>query len=128
MITKAIGKIQAEMDGNKANSYIQAVGGFLLTQVTAFPADAEKIMTADKTIAKSFDEMRKVAEKKKVGNCAFLSPQEGFDFVLKYFGIKGAAMVSDAPTAVSAAAAIIPAASNDNPNAWDFDVKLDDYL
>ena len=56
-MNNAITKLKSEMDANENNSYIQV----------------EKIMAADKTIAKSLDAMKKEAEKKKVGNCAVLN-------------------------------------------------------
>lgn len=119
-VTDAISKIKTEMDGNKNNPYIQVVGGFLLQHLDANPAAAEKILAADKTIAKSLDAMRKEAEKKKVGNCAVLTDQEGFEVVLKYFGIEGA-VITPAPAAATANTSA-PAAGPE------FDVKLEDLL
>lgn len=89
MIHEAKQKLKTEMDQNLNNPYIQTVGGYLLQHLEQNPAAAEKIMQTDKTIAKSLDEMKKEAEKKKVGNCAVLTDQEGFAIVLKYFGVDG---------------------------------------
>ncbi|KLU66724.1 hypothetical protein DEAC_c13920 [Desulfosporosinus acididurans] len=123
MLTKAIEKLQSEMTKNNNNSYIQVVGSFLLQHLNDNPTDAEKIINTDKTVAKSLEEMRKVAEKKKNGNCAVLTDQEGFEVVLKYFGIdakptvivtKPAQNVTEKPKSVTAAA--------------DFDIKLEDLL
>lgn len=86
MLEKAIEKLKKEMESNK-DACIQRIGNFLLEQLNVNPAASEKILAQDKTIVKSFNEMRKAAEKKKVGNCAVLTDQEGFDIVLKYFGI-----------------------------------------
>lgn len=85
---EAIEKIKAEMEKSKNNTYVQVVGEFLLQHLNQNPQDAERILSPDKTIAKSLEEMRKAAEKKKVGNCAVLTDQEGFAVVLKYFGIE----------------------------------------
>jgi len=90
MSNKAIQKLKAEMDSNKNNSYIQVVGEFLLQHLQDNPSNAERIIQEGKTIGQSLNEMKKAAEKKKVGNCAVLSDQEGFKVVLEYFGIKGA--------------------------------------
>lgn len=87
MITNAITKLRTEIDQNKNNPYIQVVGEFLINYLNSDPGQAEKILNPDKTIAKSLNEMRKEAEKKKVGNCAVLTDQEGFEIVLKYFDI-----------------------------------------
>lgn len=87
MIKKANSKIGSEMLGKKDNPYIQVVGGFLLKHLENSPSDAEKILNKDKDIAKSLDVMKKAAEKKKVGNVAVLTDEEGFKVVLEYFGI-----------------------------------------
>ncbi|WP_163854595.1 hypothetical protein [Paenibacillus elgii] len=113
---EAISKIQGEMDADQKNHYIQYIGKFLLEHLASNPDDAVKILTEGKTIGKSLDEMRKAAEKKKVGNCAVLSDAEGFGIVLKYFGISGT-------PAEGKKAPIMPAAASS-----DFDVKLDDFL
>lgn len=102
MLDKAIEKLKEEIDKNKNNFYIQVVGEFLLQHLDSNPQDAEKVLTEGKTILKSLNEMKKEAEKKKVGNCAVLTDQEGFNVVLKYFGINAAAteppIVKDANT------------------------------
>lgn len=122
MLQNAISKLRSEMDKNANNSYIQVVGGFLLQHLEANPESAEKIMAQDKTIGKSLDKMRKVAEKKKVGNCAVLTDAEGFAVVLKYFGIEVAPV--SAPALVTAR----PAAAVPEKSPIDFDVNLDDLL
>ena len=111
MLNNAITKIQDEMTKNQNNTYIQAVGGFLLERLKTNPAAAEKIVAADKTIGKSLDEMKAEAQKKKVGNCAVLTDEEGFAVVLKYFGIDAAFPVPKPAPA--------PAA---------FDINLEDLL
>jgi len=119
----AIEKIRAEMDANKNNAYVQVVGEFLLQHLAANPQDAEKILNPDKTILKSLEEMRKVAEKKKVGNCAVLTDQEGFEVVLKYFGIdaKPQVFVTEHPqTNIEYSKTIT--------NDIGFDVRLEDLL
>lgn len=93
MLNKAIEKLKTEIDGNKNNPYIQVVGEFLLQHLHDNPSSAEKITQEVKTIGKSLDEMEKAAKKKKVGNCAVLTDQEGFKAVLEYFGIDPAVSV-----------------------------------
>lgn len=81
-------KLQDEM--KKANNpYVTLIGQYLLDHLKANLADSDKIANKDKSIQGSLDAMRKVAEKKKVGNMAVLSDEEGFAVVCKYFGIKG---------------------------------------
>ncbi|AOZ91588.1 hypothetical protein [Paenibacillus crassostreae] len=125
MSVEAINKLNGEIAASN-NPYVQAVGSFLLQHINSNPQDAEKIMATDKTIIKSLDEMRKVAEKKKVGNCAVLSDQEGFAVVLNYFGIERASIASVAspsgvPVLVSPQAAQVV-------KTVSFDVNLDDLL
>jgi hypothetical protein len=122
MSAKAIEKLQSEMTKNNTNSYIQAVGEFLLQHLESNPQDADKILTTDKAIGKSLDEMRKVAAKKKDGNCAVLTDQEGFAIVMQYFGIKGAPVVMAAPTAAPIS---VPTLEKPTPS---FDVRLEDLL
>ena len=119
---KAIEKLQSEMTQNIANTYIQAVGGFLLQHLAENPQDAKKILTADKAIGKSLDEMSKAASKKKVGNCGVLTDQEGFAVVLKYFGI------TTAPTTARAAAPIASADPVPTKPEINFDIKLEDLF
>lgn len=90
MLEEARKKLQKEMDSNKSNSYVQVVGQFLLQHLEDHSKSAKKILAEDKTIVKSLDAMEKEARKKKVGNCAVLTDQEGFSIVLKYFGINAA--------------------------------------
>lgn len=119
MLAEAISKIKAEMEQNNNNSYVQVVGNFLLQHLDGNPQDAEKIMVTEKTIVKSLDDMRKVAEKKRVDNCAVLTDQEGFEIVLGYFGMNGkpAPIVHNAP--------VPEAPLKHSPG---FDVKLEDLL
>ncbi|WFD11992.1 Cas9 inhibitor AcrIIA9 family protein [Tepidibacter hydrothermalis] len=113
MITKAIKKINTEIKKSKNNSYVKVVGEFLLEHLNANPEAAENIMNTEKTITKSLDEMRKAAVKKKVGNCAVLTDQEGFEIVLKYFGID---------------TKLDTKSTEDAKTDIDFDVKLEDLI
>lgn len=123
MLKDAIQKVKAEMEQNGDNAYIQVVGTFLLQHINAHPEDAEKILTAEKTVANSLDKMRKAAEKKKVGNVAVLTDQEGFAVVLKYFDIEPDDAIQ---TEMIAASVLDPAAIA--PAKHSFDVKLEDLL
>ena len=87
MLDKAIEKLKAEVNSSN-DPCIQVIGEFLLQHLQNDSSNAEKIMQEGKTIGNSFEEMRKVAVKKKIGNRAVLTDQEGFAIVLKYFGIE----------------------------------------
>ncbi|MBH0171044.1 Cas9 inhibitor AcrIIA9 family protein [Fictibacillus sp. 18YEL24] len=88
MTKHAVTKLNDEMTSNKNNPYVQVVGNFLLQKLKKHPGAAEKILNKDKNILKSLDAMRKEAEKVKVGNCAVLTDEQGFNIVLNYFEIK----------------------------------------
>ena len=120
MLSNAIEKIRSEMTKNASNSYIQVVGEFLLQHLENSPRDAEKVLIADKTIGNSLVEMRKAAEKKKAGNCAMFTPQEGFEIVLKYFGIEAVSVAAPKPAQTE----VKPKPIADD----DFDIKLEDLL
>jgi hypothetical protein len=120
MLNKAIGKIKAEIDGNKNNPYIQVVGDFILQHLQGNPSNAEKIVQEGKTIGKSLDEMKKAAEKKKVGNCAVLTDQEGFNIVLKYFGIE-----ETTPGVIAKPVEVVQIPTVKDKNPIEFNVELD---
>ena len=122
----AIAKIKAEMEADKANGYVQAVGTFLLEYVEQNPSVAPQLSATDKTIANSLEAMRTEASKKKSNNVAVIAPQEGFAIVLKYFGIEG-----PAPTSFVAAPreAITVTTERTKPaKPTEFNVSLDDFL
>ena len=85
MIERAIEKIKKEMEDKKENSYIQAIGDYLLKQVEINREAAEKICNGTKTIEKSLKEVEKIAKKKAVAGCAVLSDSEVFKIVREYY-------------------------------------------
>lgn len=87
MIEKAIEKIKAEMEKDKA-PHIQVVGNYLLKQIEINKTAATAIVKEGKTIKGSVEEMRKEAQKKAVGGCGVLTDAEGFEIVRKYFGFE----------------------------------------
>lgn len=128
MHQEAVSKLKTEIDQNKSNSYIQVVGDFLLIHLDKHPQDAEKILANDKTIAKSLDEMRNLASKKKVGNCAMFTPAEGFAIVMKYFGIESAIDITAPAAVVDPKPVVSPNPKPKAKSAVDFDVSLDDFM
>lgn len=83
---KAIKKITDEMNKSKA-AYIQVVGELLLDRVKADTVAAEAVMDQKKTIQGAVDEMRKAAEKVKVGNVGVIAPDEATAIIFEYFCI-----------------------------------------
>lgn len=113
MIENAVKKLTDEMEKNQNHAYIQYVGKYLTEYITQHPEAAEKIMNQDKTIAGSLAEVKKEARKKKTGNVAVLSDQEGFDAVLNYFEVTATSPAAPAPA---------------TPTKRRFDVSLEDLL
>lgn len=85
MIERAIEKLKKEMESKKENSYIQAIGDYLLKQVEINRNAAEKICNEKKSIEKSLKEVEKVARNKAVASCAVLSDSEVFKIVREYY-------------------------------------------
>ena len=85
MIERAIEKLKKEMESKKENSYIQAIGDYLLKQVEINRNAAEKICNEKKSIEKSLKEVEKVARNKAVAGCAVLSDSEVFKIVREYY-------------------------------------------
>lgn len=124
MVANAIAKITAEMNSSNNNPYVNVVGNFLIKHLELNKQDDSHIMDEDKTILKSLEEMRKEAEKKKVGNYAVLTDEEGFSIVLKYFGIDGQVTKNrEVDQVTTSAPTIIKKQSK-----TDFNVSLDDFL
>lgn len=121
MIGQAMEKIKSEMQSNN-NPYVRVVGDFLLKQVEGNEEAAKAVMSGDKTIIKSLDAMRKEASKKKVGNCAVLTDEEGFEVVSKYFGIEEKKITSSNVVSLS------DYKKAPKVNDVEFSVDLDDLL
>lgn len=125
MITKAINKLKAEMDKENKDVYVKVIGDFMLQYLDKYPEASEKILAEGKTIVNSIDEMAKMARKKAIKGRAMLTDQEGFEIVLKYFGIEA----SSTPGGVSVVKEIkVPAPKEKANSDVDFDVKLEDLL
>lgn len=99
VVEEAVAKLEKEMQMNKVHPYLLIVGNYVRDYVKANPSTAEKILDENKTIVGSMNEMRKAAEKVQVENCRVLTSEQGFEIVLKYFGIKGTGEVTDASKA-----------------------------
>jgi hypothetical protein len=123
MLEQAIKKINDEMEKSKDDAYVQVIGKFLLQHLEERPNSAEKIMAADKTIAKSIDAMAAEAQKRAKGNRAMLIDAEGYAIVLKYFGIEGPVNIPTAPP-VNTQPEPVP----EKKFSASFDVKLADFL
>lgn len=88
MKEQAVKKLRDEMAANEKQPYIQVIGNFLIQHLEAHPETAEGILANGKTIKGSTDAMKAEAKKKQVGGVGVLTDAEGFEIVLKYFGVK----------------------------------------
>ena len=86
-INEAISKLEAEMESNKTNRYIQYVGQYMVDHLNEKPDHAENILAEGKTIADSLKHMERVAKAKKSSGMVVLTPEEGFKAVMEYYGI-----------------------------------------
>lgn len=126
MYQQAVSKLKSEIEQSKNNPYVQVVGNFLVGHLDQHHEDAEKIMTADKTIGKSLEAMKKEASKNKIGNCAVLTDQEGFTAVLKYFDIKSGRKIAISVT--DPTENITKPVTTAKKSEVDFNISLDDFL
>ena len=139
MLNKAQAKLKTEMDQNAKNHYVQVVGGFLLQYINVNSSDAVKILENDKTILKSLEAMKNEARKNQVGGCGSFTPEEGFEIVMRYFGIKAAPPenITKYDGAIKAAPAKVEVSAGNNRSQHpepapkpvvDFDINLEDLL
>lgn len=119
-VQKAIEKLRSEIDKNKKDGFVEVIGEFLIKTVQDNSEASEKILVKDKTISGSINEMSKEARKKSINGHAMLSDQEGFQIVLKYFGINAAAPESEPE--------IKKEPKIEESKATDFSYSLDDFM
>lgn len=83
---QAIGRMAEEI---KDKSHLVPFEEYL-TEICTTEAVASKILAGDKTLQGAYDKMRKVAEGRKTGQCAYIPPWEGFQIINDYYGITDA--------------------------------------
>ncbi|WP_138756463.1 hypothetical protein [Paenibacillus sinopodophylli] len=111
MLQQALQKISAEIgSADKKNKYVPVIGGFLINHVRENPEHARLITADGKSIAGSLTAMQAEAKKHAVNGCGVLTDEEGFNIVLRYFGVT----IPDLPIA-----ALAPV---------NFEVSLDELL
>lgn len=87
MINQAIEKIKSEMEENK-NPYTEIIGNYVIQHIEINPQSAEPIVSEEKTLAGSLEEMKKEALKVKQGDVAILTDEQGFKIIRDYFGFE----------------------------------------
>ena len=123
MIDKAIEKINAEMQKDPANRYMEIIGHYIIDRCDE--ALAAKI-AGGKTLKDAMESVVRVARKRQKGNVATLTPDEVFGEVDKFFGL---------PTDTAAQwkaigfPVVVPAAPAEAPvQHVSVDVDLDSFL
>ncbi len=85
MLTKAIEKINAEMQKAPNDKYIEAIGQYIIDRCSEESA-AEKVLEAGKTLARCLDSVKTKARGKAKNGCAVMTDSEVFCLVCEYFG------------------------------------------
>ncbi len=80
----AIERINAEMQKKPDDRYTEIVGQYVIDRCAA--PEEEKKVTEDKTLKGAMEAVYGLAQKKKQGNMAVLTPADVFGEVDKYFG------------------------------------------
>ena len=86
MITKAIIKINEEMQKNPQDKYTEIIGHYLIDRCNDAET-AEKLLKDGKSLKGAMDAVLTAAKKKKQGDVAVLMPQEVFAEVDGYFAL-----------------------------------------
>ena len=87
----AIDILENEVEQNINDKMLMDVADQLKDICRNYEAAAEKIVEAGnkKNIKGAFSELRKEAEKTKSGNYGYVSPVDGFNIIMDYYGIIG---------------------------------------
>ncbi len=85
MKEKAIEKINAEMQKNPDNQYIEIIGQYIIDKCES-DAAAEKVLAAGKTLSGCLDKIKAAAKKKAINGVGVVTEDEAFAEVNKYFG------------------------------------------
>ena len=83
-INKAIAQITDECKGNEHLIPFEEY----LTSICTTDDVAEKILNRDKSLKGCFEKMKSIARGRAKNNCAYIPPEEGFQIIKDYYGIK----------------------------------------
>jgi hypothetical protein len=110
MLKEALTKLQAEITASPKKQYLAVIGAYMMDRVRNHPEDVEKVMAEGKTLAGSLSAMKEEARKNQSDGCGFMTDEQGFAIVLKYYGVN---VPSGAPDPVVAAVPAISATIDD---------------
>ena len=83
-INKAIARITDECKGNEHLIPFEEY----LTSICTTDDVAEKILNENKNLKGCFEKMKSIAHRRAKNNCAYIPPEEGFQIIKDYYGIK----------------------------------------
>lgn len=86
---KAIEKINAEMQKEPTNEYMEIIGHYIIDRCTD-EATAEKILAEDKSLGGALAEIKEKAREKATNGCAVIRDEDVFSMVDEYFGFGAA--------------------------------------
>ena len=92
----AIRRINEEMKRHPSDRMLEAVGQYLIDICTTEDT-AKALLDEKKTIAGAISAMREAARKKQHGGYYAMAPDEAWEIVRKYYGIKEAAPAQNEP-------------------------------
>lgn len=84
MLQQALQKLQKEIGDKAKDSIVQHIGSYMLNYVRSHPEHAAFVLADGKDISGSYKFMEAEARK---ASTRVMTDQEGFNLVLKYFGI-----------------------------------------
>ncbi|MCB2297770.1 hypothetical protein [Clostridium tagluense] len=128
MLEKAVEKLKAEMKKYDKDRSIQRIGDFLLQQLSQNTEAAEKILIPEKSIMESFKAMAKEAKEtikkaERTGSVGVtITDEEGFEIILKYFGIESS--ITNTPSRVKEPTVAAPTIK-EKKSKIEFNVELD---
>lgn len=89
-IDEAIKKINTEIQKEPNNRYLALVGEHIIDRITT-EAAAEKVLKAEKTLARALTGIQNRASRQKEGNCAVIEDAVVYGWAREYFGLTEAA-------------------------------------
>jgi len=88
MIEKAIAKISQEAESLATDPSVQRIAQHIIQKIKGNSKNAEKVLNESKTIKGAIAAMRNEASKRQVNGVGYISDEEGFKIIEKYFEIE----------------------------------------
>lgn len=82
----AINKLDTEAEASGIKG-LKVVADLLIQYISQYPDEVEKILVNGKTLAKAFEEVKKVARQEAKGGCCYMAPERVMQMVVDYYDI-----------------------------------------